>query len=220
MCNNNMLRILLVVIFAVGLTMCLACGNAGFSNDASLQRGLADYENGKYESAIEHLKKVADQGTSEVPAARVQTIIGNCYNEVDQLDESIKWHKRSLQTDPKQHETWVNMGVAYRLLGEFDEAEKCYLEALRLNPDYPELHASLGALYVFKGDPDKAVEELELSLRLDNTLAVAHANLSLAYAMVNRFDDADRELKQAIVRGYQNGEVIRRRIDDLKAASN
>ena len=93
-----------------------------------------------------------------------------------------------------------------------------YQLALKLAPDYAELHASMGALAIYQSDFDTAVTHLEEAVELDDSLPVAHSNLALAYASVGRFDDADAELKKAIIRGYHQPEVIRERIDELRKA--
>ena len=94
-----------------------------------------------------------------------------------------------------------------------------YNKALELEPEYAELHVSLGALYIHQEEYDKAVAHLEKGVELDDSLAVAHSNLAFAYATVGRFDDADRELKEAIVRGYERPELIKERIDSFKTIS-
>ena len=109
------------------------------------------------------------------------------------------------------------MGIAYRHMGDYPEAERCYTQAIRIDPEYAEAHASLGALNVHRGEATKAIEALETAIRLDPALATAHGSLALAYAMARRFDDAERELQQAVVLGYANHPVVRERIDALRA---
>jgi tetratricopeptide (TPR) repeat protein len=204
----------------IAAVLCLAsCEKLTPSGDETAGRGIRHYEQQQYQDAINQLELSIERGLNKVALDDVCTVIGNCHNELENFPEAIRWHQRAIEANPKAFKAWVNMGIVHRLSGDFDAAEKCYQQALELNPDYAELHASLGALYVFRDEPQKAVVSLEKAVRLDNKLGVAHANLALAYAMNNRFDDAHRALKAAILRGYENGDVIGERIAALEAAA-
>ena len=67
-----------------------------------------------------------------------------------------------------------------------------------------------------KNEPEKAIEEFKKALELDANLAVAYGNAALAYAMLGDWDKADEYLKQSIVLGYENADIMRERIEELK----
>ena len=73
---------------------------------------------------------------------------------------------------------------------------------------------------IFQGDYETAIKHLERAIELDDSYPVAHSNLALAYASVGRFDEADQELKKAVLRGYHQPEVIKRRIEELRKISD
>jgi tetratricopeptide (TPR) repeat protein len=173
----------------------------------------------KFADAIQELEEGLSRPLRVYTRAEVLTAIGNCYNELGQFEESLAYHDRAIEEDPHDHRAYVNKGVVYRLMGDYDQAASLYSKALELAPDYPELHASMGALAIYQDDPQTAVDHLERAVELDDTLAVAHSNLAVAYATVGRFDDAEKELKAAIVRGYHQPEVVRERIERLRSSS-
>jgi tetratricopeptide (TPR) repeat protein len=187
------------------------------SGDTYAERGIRHFENKEYNEAIDDLKRAVELGLKHIALDDVCTIIGNCYNELENYSESIFWHKRALDANPQAYKAWVNLGIVHRLQGDYDDAEESYRQAIEVNPDYAEAYASLGALYIFRDDLDQAIPTLERAVKLDDTVAVSHANLSLAYAMDGRYEEAHRTLKAAIVRGYENGDIIRERIESLEA---
>lgn len=207
---------------AIGLIAILLFIGCDIQNngDALVEEGARYYDQGNYAEAIPFFQDAIEKPLINYNKSEVLTMIGNCYNELDEYEESIKYHNMAIKEDPKNHMAFVNKGVVCRLLGDFDEAEKMYNRALELEPEYAELHVSLGALYIHQEEYDKAVAHLEKGVELDDSLAVAHSNLAFAYATVGRFEDADRELKKAIVRGYERPELIKERIDSFKAIAN
>jgi len=211
-----MTKLTSAALLFVALVLLAGC-DVQKSGDALVQEGAVFHDQGDYATAIPYFQDALKKPLVNYDKSEVMTMIGNCYNELDEYEESIKYHDMAIKEDPKNHMAFVNKGVVCRLLGEFDEAEKMYNKALELEPDYAELHVSLGALYIHQEEYDKAVAHLEKGVELDDSLAVAHSNLAFAYATVGRFEDADRELKKAIVRGYERPELIKERIESFKA---
>ncbi|MEL6488963.1 MAG: tetratricopeptide repeat protein [Cyanobacteria bacterium J06621_3] len=192
----------------------------GNSGDADVEEGQRLIESGQFAESIPVLEGALEKNLNLYSESIVLTMIGNSYNELDQFDESLAYHARAIEADPENYKAYVNQGIVYRLIGEYDNAEASYKKALELEPNYAELHASMGALAIFQNKPEEAVEHLERSVELDDSLAVAHSNLALAYAAAGRFDEADASLQQAIVRGYQDADIIKERIDELRSVSN
>ncbi len=187
------------------------------SGDYLVERGAVYYEQNDYAAAIGELQKSLDKPRSNFTESEVLTLIGNCYVELGEYEEAIRFHNKAIKADPKYHKAYVNKGIVCRIQGDFDEAEKLYSKALELEPEYAELHVSLGALYIHQEQYDKAVAHLEKGVELDDTLAVGHSNLALAYATVGRFADAKKQLKKAILQGYDHPEDIQMRIEAFQS---
>ncbi|MDF1562568.1 MAG: tetratricopeptide repeat protein [Deltaproteobacteria bacterium] len=216
-------RPLLLALFLLlqpGCDFLAGLGARGPAAGAAAEReGVRLFQARRFEEAIPHLEKALAATTDRDGQVNLLAAIGNCHNELDRYDEALGFYRRALALDPESATVLTNIGVAYRLKGDYDEAERNYLAALALEPDYAELHASLGALAVFREDYDKAIRHLERAAKLDDGLPVVHSNLAIAYASVERFEDAERALKRATVRGYHQPEVIKERIEALRALS-
>lgn len=187
------------------------------SKSSQVQEADAAFDAEDYEKAAKLYQAAIDAGKAKgSDLVYLYTSLGLSYDKLDRFDEAIVAYRKALDIDPKAHEVWVNLGVVYRLKGDYDQAIAHYQKALDINPKYAEAHSSLGTLYLLQGDAQAAIDKFETAIKLNPNLAVAHGNLALAYATANRFEDADASLRQSIVLGYKNADVIRERIDQLK----
>lgn len=208
----------LVILTLLALLTTAGCGQEE-RGDASISHGLDLYDQREFAAAIPYLKAGLGKRPGIYDKSDVLTAIGNCYNELDQFEDSLKYHDLAIEANPANFRAYVNKGVVFRLTGDYDQAAAMYAKALEIEPEYAELHASMGSLAVFQEDYEAAVQHLERAIALDDTLPVAHSNLAMAYATVGRFDEADSELKKAVIRGYHQPEVIQQRIDQLRQLS-
>jgi superkiller protein 3 len=188
--------------------------NAG---DAHVANGLEAFNRADYDIAITELEQALEIGVTEYAPEEVYTVLGRSYQANDQYQEAIFAHEQAVTINPNYFQAWVNLGIAHRLAGDLNRAEESYNKALAIESNYAELHASLGALHIFRKEPEKAVRSLDKAISLNNRLAVAHANLAVAYAMLGHFTLAEEELQQATNLGYTNTQIIRARIDAIKA---
>jgi tetratricopeptide (TPR) repeat protein len=215
--NRKVIRLAVTSICILTLPVLIGCGRHA-NSDSDVDTAMRLYEQRKFAEAIPHLENALDKPLGVHTRSKVLTTIGNCYNELEQFEKSLECHDRAIEEDPKNHQAYVNKGVVCRLMGDYDRAAKLYSKALDLAPDYAELHASMGALAIYQDDYESAVNHLERAVELDDTLAVAHSNLAFAYATVGRFDEADKQLKKAVIRGYHQPEIIKERIEQLRNA--
>lgn len=65
--------------------------------------------------------------------------------------------RRILQSNGKNANALLNLGVAYKGMGQLDKAMATYDEVQKLNPEMPELYLNRGIIIGLKGDPDKAI---------------------------------------------------------------
>ncbi len=65
--------------------------------------------------------------------------------------------RRILQSNGKNADALLNLGVAYKGMGELDKAMATYDEVQKLNGDMPELYLNRGIIIGLKGDPEKAI---------------------------------------------------------------
>ena len=70
----------------------------GYSNDAAnragLNAGIILYQQGKYEEAINYIKKFDAEGALVGPAS--QSLIGDCYVNLEKYDDAIKYFNKAI----------------------------------------------------------------------------------------------------------------------------
>lgn len=67
-----------------------------------------------------------------------------------------------------------------------------------------------------EGDPELAIVYFEKALAVDPTLGVTYGNCALAYAMTGDFEKADEYVSMSIIYGYENADIIKDMIDELR----
>lgn len=73
--------------------------------------------------------------------------------------QSAEEHLRHiLQSNGKNAEALLNLGVAYKGMGQLDKAMATYDEVQKLNGEMPELYLNRGIIIGLKGDPEKAIQ--------------------------------------------------------------
>ena len=186
------------------------------SGDEDFTAAMRKLQTGDYEEAIALCEQALEKGLQETPEDDAYNLMCSAYLDLDDYEKAIENGEKALALNDNNYICWTNLGIAYRMNGNYPRAIECYNNALAINPEYPEVLSSLGTLYVIQGDPEQALVYFEKAIATDPSLAVAHGNMALALAMLERFDDADKALKQAKALGYQNYDVIQERIDALK----
>jgi Flp pilus assembly protein TadD len=219
------LRSLSLALLLITAPALPACGEfqAAVEAEANKRRGddlvvegANAYQAGNYTEAIEKLEQALKLGLKYKQPDMVESMIGNCFLQLDEFERAVEHQLAALKINPKNHEAMVNLGATYRQMGQLDDAESMYTQAAALAPDYPELHASLGALYLYRDKPEKAEQSLRRAIELAPNLAVAHANLSMVLGHLGRFDEAEASLKRAVELGYKNAALVRPQLDALR----
>ena len=199
--------------FSEGVDTLMAGASA---RQKSQQQAYAALQDGDYSAARELFEAAIAKKPKPQELAQLYNGLGTVYNQLDQVSEAITAYKASLKLDPESPQVWVNLGVVYRLDGTYDKALAAYEKALTLDPNLATAHSSIGSLYVLQAKPELAIEAFQKAIAIDENLAITHGNLALAYAMVGQFQDAETSLNRAIALGYENGNVVQERIQELK----
>jgi Flp pilus assembly protein TadD len=186
--------------------------------DLLLEEASRLYTDGDYREAEIVIKKALGQKFVKYDQAEAYAILGNIYNQLDYFQDAIEAYQKALELNPNSGTYWTNLGVVYRLTAQYDKAESCYNKALELNPDYPELYTSLGAFHLTHTMKfEEAIFYLKKAIKLDPGQAVAYANMAIAQASVGNFEEAERFLVKATMKGYRNTKNAKRMIDNLKS---
>lgn len=95
---------------------------------AALQAGIMLYQEGKYEEAINYIKKYSFDGTLVGPAA--QSLLGDCYVNTDKLDDALSAYDKAVSLS-KENELYTPLfltkkAVVYRAQKNFAKEAEIY----------------------------------------------------------------------------------------------
>ena len=199
--ENTFVRVLKAPIKAIGRIFGL-----GKKDDNKLAR-LSQKDVKKFESV--GTAKVVDARTTgfETPAAAPATENAPAANAAlapaqqnlergrallnsGNTTDAITVLSTAVAADPKLHEAYNLMGVAYEMKGLRDRAFESFEKALKADKDNGEYLNNLGFLYFKNGDYDTAAKYLKHAVKVAPQAQRYWNNLGLVQAQRARFDDA------------------------------
>ena len=102
---------------------------------AAYYAGISYMKLGKYEEAIDYLKKF--NGKDDILAPMALGAIGDCYMELDNMTEAVAYYEKAVNKSKNEFTGPVFLtkaGMTYEILGDYANALKCYKA---LKADYP-----------------------------------------------------------------------------------
>lgn len=156
--------------------------------------GRLDYDDGRYDSAIRHLRRVVER---EPQFMRAYDNLGLCYEALNQPEVAMSRYRDAirLNRDTGEQSPWppLNLGILLRSRGEIEEAESLFREALTYDQHFVRAHYQLGALLEQADRLAEAVNELEAATA-DPSYAEPHYALARIYRRQGRRREADAAL--------------------------
>ena len=179
--NRNFARffILIVILGAAGLR---------FVESASpcLEYGKVFYTLAREDEKHNHWQKAERQYSKAIEfdpmLADAYSGLANVYLHDRKLDKSIESAQKAINLNPRHHQAYYTLGLAYRAKHEYAVALKSFAKAVELFPlfpDIPQYTYDLGIAYYDVGDEFNAkfcIHELrslkqeEMAAQLENTL--------------------------------------------------
>jgi len=102
---------------------------------AAYYAGISNMKLGKYEEAIDYLKKF--DGKDEILAPMALGAIGDCYMELDDLNNAVSYYEKAANKSKNDFTGPMFLskaGMTYEILGDYAKALNCYKT---LKADYP-----------------------------------------------------------------------------------
>lgn len=102
---------------------------------AAYYAGICNMKLGKYEEAIDYLKKF--NGKDEIVAPMALGAIGDCYMELDDLNNAVAYYENAANKSKNDFTgpMFLNKaGLTYEIMGDYAKALNCYKT---LKADYP-----------------------------------------------------------------------------------
>ena len=106
------------------------------------------------------------------------------------VNDAIAVLSTAASTDPKLHEAYNLLGVAYEAKGMRDRAFESLEKALKADNNNPEYLNNLGYLYFKNGDYDKAAKYLKRAVKSAPDVQRYWNNFGLVQAQRAKWDDA------------------------------
>jgi Flp pilus assembly protein TadD len=132
------------------------------------------------------------------------------------FDEACKALFSAIEIDRNCVKAWNNLGVLCRREDKPDAAREAFLQAALIDPENADVLTNLGSVSLKLSDPVNAKLHLEHALSLAPDNPIAHANLALTLATFGRIEDAEEELRLAVLYGFSNPEPIMDKLDRMK----
>lgn len=102
---------------------------------AAYYAGISNMKLGKYNEAIDYLKKYT--GNDEILAPMALGAIGDCYMELDDMNQAVAYYEKAINKSKNEFTGpmfLTKAGMTYEILGDYANALKCYKA---LKADYP-----------------------------------------------------------------------------------
>jgi Tfp pilus assembly protein PilF len=194
--DNTFVRVLKAPVKAIGRLF-----GVGKKDDDKMQR-LSRKDVKKFESV--GTTKVFDARTTgfDTPAGSENAVDPALAPAQDNLErgrallnrgnaaDAIAVLSTAVTTNPKLHEAYSLMGVAYEMKGMRDRAFESFEKALKADNDNGEYLNNLGYLHFKNGDHDKAAKYLKRAVKVAPQVQRYWNNLGLVQAQRGKFDDA------------------------------
>jgi tetratricopeptide (TPR) repeat protein len=154
-------------------------------------------------AALEEAEELCHEARALYPDAAEQAEALGCLGVIafkrgslreaeDYLSESIRVTRR--------HGQHAELAALYIQMERYDEAKGHLDEALTNNPDDTQARLEMGNLYLLTGKAPEAVREFRQAEALDPTAEGPPRALAVALMRTQRFDDAEKVLRQALRR--------------------
>src|SRR2546427_271549 len=158
--------------------------------------GLSYFQLGHLQQAITLLEDV--QSRMPRPDVNGSYLLGVSYLQTYQYDKARAAFARTFSAPPESAQAHLVLGQMM-LRQEFEDKAVPELEkALAMDAKIPMAHFLLGEIYLYKSNVAQALDEFHKELQISPILWLVYWRLGDAYARLEKWDEAERALKQAI----------------------
>jgi len=138
----------------------------------------------------------------DIGEAEAHNKLGYSYLNNGQLNEAFVEFQKAIALNPENKEALYNLGYISYKFKEYPEAISYYERTLLVDPNYSEAVNNLGVIYTDMENWDEAIRYFKAALNnsLYPTPAWAYSNLGYAYYRKGNYIDAEKSLKEALIR--------------------
>jgi tetratricopeptide (TPR) repeat protein len=143
---------------------------------AYAQAGLAAYDAGQWDAALESFLRVRDLDPGAVEG---WFNCGLVYQKMGRFDEALASYQEALKIAPENPKTWCNLSSVWFEQGNAEESENAARECLRLKVDYARAWDNLASALNAQGKFNEAVNACQQAIRIQPELASAWFKLGV-----------------------------------------
>lgn len=128
----------------------------------------------KYDEAVQYFRQAIKKEKECLIA--YENII-ECYIELDDYHEQIKYCSLLIKEDPKRVKAYIWRGIARKNLKKYEKAKEDYLNALSIDPESAWAHNNLGNVYRALKEYETAIDYFKKAIKLDVEYEIAYSNI-------------------------------------------
>ncbi len=170
---------------------------------AMIEQGIAQYENGQHQQAIDTFNEVLNMDPENFLAYNGR---GTVYTDLQAYEKALADYTQSIENAPQFPHAYYNRGRVYRLLGQDDEALTDLQKAIDMAPTEFGYRANgnIGLIHHRQGDYEKALEAFNQSISLNiNDKADIYFFRGETYTALENYEAASNDYQAAIDRFSQ-----------------
>lgn len=185
--------------------------------DQLAKEAIQDYQKGKDEFlVIEKLQKALNIGIKNYPLDHIYLHIGASYFDLALYEKAKEAYEKGLEYNSKNHSLLSNIGLSLQKLGALEKAIPYYKASLEIKPDHSYAYHNIG-LYLYEtGRHFEAIENLDNAIKYNPGLVVSYSVKARCLAYLGNYKEADKVLKEAIKRGFDNGQIVKNELEEIK----
>ena len=178
--------------------------------DQLAKEAIADYQKGKDEfKVIEKLQKALRIGIKHYPLDQIYLHIGASYFDLAIYDKAKDAYEKGLEYNSKNHTLLSNLGLTHNKLGNIENSIPYYKASLKIKPDNSYAHHNIGLYLYENGEHFEAIQNLDKAIQFNPGLNVSYAVKARCLAYIGRYKEAEKALKDAVNKGYDNGKGLK-----------
>lgn len=132
-------------------------------------KGKIDYNNARFEKAIENFSKAIQLDSSDVNFFLQR---GFCYGRIQNFNAAIADFTKVIERESSNTQAYISRGAAYNKTNNYDAAMQDFNKAIELNPAESEAYNNRGFTRKAMGDFHGACEDWHKSKQMGNEEAV------------------------------------------------
>ena len=114
--------------------------------------------------------------------------IANCFRELNNFDDSLKFYSLALQKNDSNFEIYFNLGILYLSIPQdFDKAINFFKKTIDIKKNYYLSYFFLGRCYNLKKNFDYAISFLKKSIEINPNYYKSYEEISYSYLAQNIF---------------------------------